>query len=410
MTLLAGTQIYRVSNVSVVSCGPRVLKTAMIQASSRRNGHLSIASGASQSKAFNSFGSSAPFGALSNSRKNVGLFSFRDGGRIYSEPEDKNDVKGTASLSYGPPGGNGNGSGDGHGGDGDGASGGGGAGAALLAGRALESLPADLTMALKENRLPLDVAQRYLDLSKNAFFSWLMQFAGFRERLLADPGFMVKVAIEVGIGICTKTTAEYTKRGDNFQSQLDFVAANIMMALVADFMLVWLPAPTYSPNKKPASPGLLAKMFAGCPENAFQKVPAGYSPFTIGQRLGSVVRNGTKLFGVGFFASLLGVGFTNGLILVRQMLDPTFVPLNDPQDVLLMSAAYGTYMATSSNLRYQVVAGVIEERGVESIFRNSPAVCAALSLVIRTGNTFLGSLWWVDFLNLVGLQSINKGG
>ena len=31
---------------------------------------------------------------------------------------------------------------------------------------------------------------------------------------------MIKVAIEVGIGICTKCTAEYTKRGDDFSSQL----------------------------------------------------------------------------------------------------------------------------------------------------------------------------------------------
>lgn len=44
--------------------------------------------------------------------------------------------------------------------------------------------------------------------------------SGFRERLLADPGFMIKVAIEVGIGICTKCTAEYTKRGDDFKSQV----------------------------------------------------------------------------------------------------------------------------------------------------------------------------------------------
>lgn len=63
---------------------------------------------------------------------------------------------------------------------------------------------------------------------------------------MADPGFMIKVAIEVGIGICTKTTAEYTKRGEYFNSQLDFVAANIVMALIADFMLVWLPAPTFA--------------------------------------------------------------------------------------------------------------------------------------------------------------------
>jgi hypothetical protein len=40
--------------------------------------------------------------------------------------------------------------------------------------------------------------------------------AGFRERLLADPSFMTKLAIEVGIGVCTKCTAEYTKRGPSF--------------------------------------------------------------------------------------------------------------------------------------------------------------------------------------------------
>ena len=28
--------------------------------------------------------------------------------------------------------------------------------------------------------------------------------------------------------------------------ELDFVLANVIMALVADFMLVWLPAPTLS--------------------------------------------------------------------------------------------------------------------------------------------------------------------
>lgn len=50
--------------------------------------------------------------------------------------------------------------------------------------------------------------------------------------------------LQVGIGICTKTTAEATKRGDMFFSELDFVVANVIMALVADFCLVWLPAPT----------------------------------------------------------------------------------------------------------------------------------------------------------------------
>jgi hypothetical protein len=294
------------------------------------------------------------------------------------------------------------------GGDGDGN---GDAYAALLlaAGRRLETLPLDVATAVQKGKIAPDMFKKYLDMGKNPILFWLMQFPGFRERLMADPGFILKLAIELGIGICTKTTAEYAKRQDKFESQLDFVAANILMALVADFMLVWLPAPTYAVGGKvgAASGGLLKKfndVFKGCPENAFQVVPPGYAPFTLGQRAGAVVRNGIKLFGVGCGASLLGVAITNGLIELRQFMDPSFVPLNDPQDVATMSAAYGLYMASSSNLRYQVLAGVLEERVIEKIFRGNPAICGALSFAVRTGNTFLGSLMWVDFIRLLGLQ------
>jgi hypothetical protein len=54
---------------------------------------------------------------------------------------------------------------------------------------------------------------------------------------------------------------------------------------------------------------------------------------------------------VGFGASLVSVAVTNALIGLRSALDPSFVPLNQPQDVLSTSAAYGAYMATSSNIR-----------------------------------------------------------
>lgn len=43
------------------------------------------------------------------------------------------------------------------------------------------------------------------------------------------------------------------------------------MAILADFMLVWLPAPTVSLRAPlTVSAGPLAKYFHGCPENAFQ--------------------------------------------------------------------------------------------------------------------------------------------
>lgn len=272
-----------------------------------------------------------------------------------------------------------------------------------------EGLPNDLATSLKSGRVPAEVLQRYTDLSKQPINSFFMNFgSGFRERLLADPGFMIKVGIEVGIGICTKCTAEYAKRGAYFLPQLDFVFANLIMALVADFMLVWLPAPTVplSEGSTGKSSNPLASAFAGCPDNAFQRVQPGSAPFSIAQRVGAVVRNGLKLFAVGTFASLLGVGITNALIGMRQMLDPSFVPLNAPQNVIVMAAAYGLYMATSSNLRYQILAGLVEERGIESWFKGNPQVCAVLSFIVRTANTFLGSLLWVDFIGILGLQKI----
>ena len=52
-----------------------------------------------------------------------------------------------------------------------------------------------------------------------------------------------------------------------------------------------------------------------------------------------------------------GVGITNALTMLRQAVDPNWAPPNAPQNVLATSAAYGTYMSVSSNLRYQVLAG-----------------------------------------------------
>ena len=83
--------------------------------------------------------------------------------------------------------------------------------------------------------------------------------------------------------------------------------------------------------KSAAKAGALASFLAGCPENAFQRVPPGYAPFSPAQRAGAVVRNGAKLLGVGFGASLVGVTMTNLLIGVRQQLDPSFAPPNAPQ-------------------------------------------------------------------------------
>ncbi|KDP43581.1 hypothetical protein JCGZ_16868 [Jatropha curcas] len=275
-------------------------------------------------------------------------------------------------------------------------------------GRSLESLPKDLAGAIEAGRVPGSIVYRYFELEKSPIFRWLLQFGGFKERLLADDLFLAKVGIECGVGIFTKTAAELEKRREKFTKELDFVFADVVMAIIADFMLVWLPAPTLSLRPPLAvSAGSIARFFHNCPDNAFQVALAGTS-YSFLQRVGAIVRNGSKLFVVGTSASLIGVGITNVLINARKAFDKTFAGEAEDVPILSTSAAYGVYMAVSSNLRYQILAGVIEQRILEPLLHQHKVILSAICFVVRTGNTFLGSLMWVDYARWVGIQKIRE--
>lgn len=71
-------------------------------------------------------------------------------------------------------------------------------------GRSLDSLPEDLAAAIEAGKVPGSIVYRYFELEKSAVFRWLLQFGGFKERLLADDLFLAKVAMECGVGIFTK--------------------------------------------------------------------------------------------------------------------------------------------------------------------------------------------------------------
>ncbi|KAE8677472.1 ribosomal protein L1 [Hibiscus syriacus] len=271
-------------------------------------------------------------------------------------------------------------------------------------GRTFESLPKDIAAAIEAGKLPGSIVRRYFEFEKSPVFSWLLNFGGFKERMLADDLFLTKVGIECGVGIFTKCAAELEKRRERITKELDFVFSDVVMALVADFMLVWLPAPTVSLRPPIAlSAGPISKFFYNCPDNAFQVALAGTS-YSLLQRFGAIVRNGAKLFLVGTGASLVGVGVTNTLINARKLFDKSFAEEAEDVPVFSTSFQYGVYMSVSSNLRYQIIAGVIEQRILEPWLHHHKLILSALCFAVRTGNTFLGSLMWVDYARWVGVQ------
>ncbi|KAJ0476742.1 hypothetical protein HanHA300_Chr13g0480701 [Helianthus annuus] len=176
------------------------------------------------------------------------------------------------------------------------------------------------------------------------------------------------------------------------------------MAVIADFMLVYLPAPTVS-LRPPISvnAGRIAKFFYNCPDNAFQTALGG-TTYTLLQRLGAIARNGTKLFAVGTASSLVGTIMTNTLINAKKAVQKSSDDDLENIPVLATSVGYGVYMAVSSNLRYQLLAGVVEQRFLEPLLHQHKLLLSAACFIVRTGNTYLGSLLWVDYARLVGLQ------
>lgn len=275
-------------------------------------------------------------------------------------------------------------------------------------GRKLDSLPSDLAAAVDSGRIGADIVRRFTELEANGFFRWLLQFQGFRERLLADELFLTKLGIECGIGLVAKTVAEFQKRGDNFFKEIEVVISDVVMAIVADVMLVYLPAPTIGLQPPLArNAGAIANFFYNCPDNTFQIAMAGRS-FSLLQRIGAFVRNGIKLLAVGTTASLIGTSVTNAALKAKRAVDKDLEDEVMEIPVVSTSVAYGVYMSISSNLRYQLLAGVIEQRMLEPLLHNQKLLLSAMCFIVRTGNTFLGSLLWVDYARWIGVQKSHE--
>jgi hypothetical protein len=119
-----------------------------------------------------------------------------------------------------------------------------------------------------------------------------------------------------------------------------------------------------------------------------------------------------KLFAVGFLATTVGYGLTAMTAYARTRLatrknsstDGTAAatPAKD-LNVLNTAVVIGSYLAISSNLRYQLIAGVVEQRVLDKYVRTQSQLLATVgSFAVRSGNTYAGSamlVWFLKFLS-----------
>ena len=239
---------------------------------------------------------------------------------------------------------------------------------------------------------------------------------GLKDRAAYDSKFTTKLSVELCVGFVTQLIAEYAKRGVKTMAEIDFVIADLVMGLSANFFAVYLSAPVLQTSKAPpsgAKQSAFATFLAGCPDNSFQKTSPG-SSYSILQRIFAMIKVAPKLFVIGFIAMALGTGFTTALSLVRTLVQsggkftgPALLSkatLDGTIDLLKNSVAIGVYLAVSTNLRYQIVAGIFESRIIDPLFGKFPFIQGMGSFLIRTANTYVGSAMMVDFLRLMGQQ------
>ncbi|KAL5991702.1 hypothetical protein ACLOJK_012612 [Asimina triloba] len=81
-----------------------------------------------------------------------------------------------------------------------------------------------------------------------------------RDRMLADPSFLFKVATEVVIDSCCATIAEVKRRGNDFWAEFELFAADLLVGVVVDIALVGLLAPYVRIGKSSVSKGVLGRM------------------------------------------------------------------------------------------------------------------------------------------------------
>jgi len=254
---------------------------------------------------------------------------------------------------------------------------------------------------------------------------------GYNQRISADPSFLSKSIIEVILAASTQYIAEVSRRGQaRIIPEIDFVFAGVLTAVCGKYYSMWRVARTVtsSDNKvavietKESTNDWRDKI----PNNAFQSTLLdGLTKPTLQSRFLSFILPMPNLFKAGFIASTLGYGLTALLIHIRTLLIPHYVAATKPVSVIGASLYTGAFMALVSNIRYQLLQGVVEPF-IDSVFKKLESISSdrkdtildklcllanvkRLTIVlVRLGNGLLGSFIAITGMKAFGLQQLKE--
>lgn len=252
---------------------------------------------------------------------------------------------------------------------------------------------------------------------------------GLSQRVAADPNFLSKSIIEVILAATTQYMAELSQRGwDRIIPEIDFVFAGILTAVIGKYFSMWRVAKTIDvskiniPTDEEGGTQKESNWREKVPTNAFQRTLLdGHTRPTISSRFLAFLVPMPQLFRAGVIASTVGYGLTSTLISLRSIYLPSYVAQTSPVSVPLAALYTGVFMALVSNIRYQLLQGVVEpclidvpfdklaRLGENDGFVGSIArwgmwksIKASIIVGVRWGNGLLGS--WIAIAGMRALK------
>jgi hypothetical protein len=180
-----------------------------------------------------------------------------------------------------------------------------------------------------------------------------------------------------------------------------------------------------------ANGGSLSTWRDNVPTNAFQPTLFdGRTAPSLSSRFLAIVLPMPELFRAGAIASAIGYGLTSALIALRAMIAPHYVVATSPVPVHLAVLFTGIFVAIVSNVRYQVLQGIVEPYVIDGAFakieralcedrgggRTSGRISGRLKLLrnskrivvilVRYANGVFGSWIAIRGMRVLGLQRL----
>mmetsp|Transcript_23932 Transcript_23932/g.57727 ORF Transcript_23932/g.57727 Transcript_23932/m.57727 type:complete len:408 (+) Transcript_23932:165-1388(+) len=269
---------------------------------------------------------------------------------------------------------------------------------------------------------------------------------GYERRIAADPSFLSKSLLEIVLAASTQYMAEVGRRGKGrILPEIDFVFAGILTAVCGKYYSMWRVARTVDVDATVMSDGGAEGENAvdtknddaattttnnwrdRIPTNAFQPTLLdGRTAPSLSARCLAFVLPMPQLFRAGVVASTIGYGLTWFLIWARTSMVPGYVAATRPVSVPLAAIYTGSFMAIVSNVRYQLLQGVVEPYLIDGFFGRIEAMGNAkgasrklfgriehlrhmkkLTIVmVRWANGLLGSWIAIGGMRAFGLQKL----